>query len=115
MKRAMIATGLVLLALLSSCATEQNYHPAPGEKMHVSEKTMRGYQKYLDLIGSVNPGAFAVSTNGRIYEYWYCADTVCSDGNSMAIKALRGCEKYGEKCYLFAKNRDIKVDYEVVP
>lgn len=107
--------GLILLALISGCASEQDYHPAPGQRMHISEKTMAGYKEYLAEIGSINPGVFAVSSSGRMYEFYYCQENVCSDGNAFAAKALHGCEMYGEKCYVFAKNRDIKVDYDIVP
>jgi hypothetical protein len=106
----------VAAMMLAGCATQQSHYvPAPGEKMHITERTMNGFNNYLADIGSVNPGYFAVSASGRSYEYWYCHESYCSDMNAFAYKALRDCEQYGEKCYIFAQDRNIKVDYQVVP
>ncbi|HVJ40516.1 MAG TPA: hypothetical protein VM639_03415 [Dongiaceae bacterium] len=110
-----MAVAVGILAMLAGCATDENYHPAPGEKMRISRNTMEGFKEYQGIIGSTRLGAFAVSSDGGAYAYWYCPELACTDGNAFAVKALRDCRRYGEKCYIFARQNDIKVDYFVAP
>jgi hypothetical protein len=83
--------------------------------MQISQRTMEGFRKYQALIGPLHDGAFAVSMEGRAYYYSYCAYTACSNASATAFEALNGCRKYGQGCYIFARQNDIKVDYVVVP
>lgn len=114
MKKTLVA-GLSLLALLGACASEQDYHPTPGETMHLTQETWKGFKEYQALIGPVNDGAFAVTSDGRGYFYRYCRSSACVNGSATAAEALRSCEREGAKCYLFARGNDIKVDYQVSP
>lgn len=100
---------------LSACATEDLYKPAPGQKMHITRQTLNGFKEYQTRIGSTHQGAFAVSSEGGAYSYWYCDHPRCYDSGAFALKAVKDCARYGEKCYLFARENDIKVDYDVVP
>lgn len=103
------------LLLLTGCVSENLYEPAPGQKMRVSQRTFDAFKEYEGLIGSTRPGAFAVSSDGEAYSYRYCEDTYCTDLVAIAQKALGSCYDFGRKCYLFAKNDEIKVDYLIVP
>lgn len=115
MNRRTMAMAAGLWAMLAGCATGENYQPTPGQKMNISRHTMQGFKEYQALIGSTRPGAFAVSSDGGAYSYWYCPDLACTDGNAFAVKALRDCHQLGAKCYIFARGNDIKVDYVVAP
>lgn len=104
------------LAMLTACATENVYHPAPGQKMHITQGTMQGFKEYQQIIGSTHPGAFAVSEGGDAYSYYYCRDVACLSGTaSYAQDALRDCARFGQRCYIFANGNDIKYDYVVSP
>lgn len=110
-----ISVTIVVMVLLTGCVSDDYYHPAPGQKMHITQYTLNGFKEYQQQIGSIHDGVFAVSSEGRSYSYFYCSETACSDRSSTATEALQSCAKYGEKCYIFAHGNDIKVDYEVVP
>jgi hypothetical protein len=106
---------MAALAMLVGCVNDDVYKPAPGQKMRISQQTFNGFKRYQALIGSTYPGVFAASSEGSTYYFWYCKDVVCLNESSFATKALRGCRGNGEKCYIFAKDNDIKVDYAIAP
>jgi hypothetical protein len=83
--------------------------------MQISQQTFNGFKEYQATIGSTHPGVFAVSESGRAYSYYYCQDVVCLSGIAYGQKAINDCRRFGEKCYIFASNNDIKVDYQVDP
>lgn len=115
MRRIAAPASVAFLTLLLGCTNEAAYHPAPGQKMHVTQHVIDGFHRYQALIGSTRDGAFAVSSGGNGYYYRYCPDLGCSNSGATANEALAKCQKYGDKCYIFARNNDIKVDYDIVP
>jgi hypothetical protein len=109
------AAVMLATALLFGCATENLYVPPAGQKVKISQQTFNAFKQYQMTIGSTHPGAFAVSESGRDSYYFYCDDTVCVSGSAYSQDAVRSCSKWGERCYVFARNNDIKYDYEIVP
>ncbi|WP_374379869.1 hypothetical protein [Dongia sp.] len=106
MKKILIAA----LLLLSACV-------APDEKpvgtMTVSNRTWGSFQEYLGRIGSNHPGAFAIGKDGDGSYYIWCADVLCAGGPTYKRDALKGCERYGIDCVIFAFGRDILVPYKL--
>jgi len=106
---------ITLLGLLTACATNGTYERLPNEKMRVTAQTFEGFKQYQQRIGSTHDGAFAVSMDGRYYSSRSCQSSICQDPSGIASRALRDCAEHGDKCYLFARGNDIRVDYEIVP
>ena len=110
------AIAVTALGMLCACANDHAYDPVPGQKMPITQGVLDGFKEYQGQIGSTHPGVFAVSEAGRYYYYWYCNDVECLENSTFGQRALSGCSSNsGEKCYIFAKDNDIKVDYVVVP
>jgi hypothetical protein len=111
-----VALVAAIAALLSGCASDSQYQPAAGQKMHLTQSTYAAFQEYQKVIGSSHPGAFAVSQSGRYSFYFYCEDVVCISGKPYGPEAVKRCEGLGgSPCYVFAYGNDVKVDYEVTP
>jgi hypothetical protein len=105
---------MVLAAiLLAGCASSAGESKAPQGKVTIHNGVWAGYQQYLIAISPNKPGAFAVSVDGNNAFYQICEGIRCRPGISFRTKALQGCERYGQPCYIFAYRNDILVDYEV--
>lgn len=100
--------------LLAGCAANAS-KLAPGQKLAIVPGVMEGYQEFLRA-RSGGAGAFAVSTAGDGYAYYYCPAQRCLGGRSAAApRAIATCESRGATCVLFANDEGIIVPYEVVP
>lgn len=106
---------MAVLAILPPSMAGADSQPASGQKMQIAQSVLDGFKKYQATIGSTTPGAFAVTGDGRHYYAWYCKKGDCHNNGNFAQKALEGCSKYGPDCYIFARQNDITVDYQVVP
>lgn len=112
-----IVLGLLLI-LAAGCQT-----PANEAKVKILPSTMVNYQKYLGLIGTKYPGAFAVGdfvgpNRKQSYGYSYCDEIDCtiSSQHTYNFTALKFCrENQGRNCQIFAEGREIKVQYEIEP
>jgi hypothetical protein len=112
----LVAIVVSSLAMICGCANDYTYDPVSGQKMRVSREVLDGYKEYQSTIGPTHPGVFAVSKSGVHYHYTYCADVACLNDNTMGQTALRRCNaESGERCYIFAKDNDVRVDYQVAP
>jgi hypothetical protein len=72
------------------------------------------FQKYLGLIGSTGKGAYAIVPDGKGGAGAYCPAQRCKPG-LYSTKAIETCEggNPGFKCVIFAKDREIQLDYEI--
>ena len=112
-----IATSLALVMAGTAVADGQStpVQPAPGQKVQITQHVLDGFKKYQATIGSAEPGAFAVTVDGQHFYSLHCKTGGCKDNVNFSSKALAGCSQYGQPCYIFARENDIKVDYQVVP
>lgn len=92
-----------IAALLAACArpTEE---PGTGP-LKVSERVAVAFEKYKQ---EAIPVAFAVSVDGKAYNYFFCPGRPC-DTKRANLKALNGCERssQGVACRLLARGKEI--------
>ena len=71
----------------------------------ITPETNAEIAKYLRIVKSTRPGAFAVSADGRDSFFTYCEEISCA-APSYTQPALRGCQSYsGAPCtILFTRN-----------
>jgi len=98
-----------LLFLLAACTSTQS----TGTKITLSQETAGSLQQYLGRVGSNQPGAFAVSRDGRSSYYIWCQDILCMGGPTYKSEALRRCEDYGEDCVVLAYRNKTLIPYDV--
>src|SRR5437899_11465067 len=103
----------IAILVTAGCAADQAHQLPTGQKLYVSQAGLDYYKEYLETLGN-NRGAFAISTDGDSAAYSLCPATRCVHGPTATEKALQLCESKGATCVIFATNRDIKVDYELV-
>ena len=105
----------VLAALLAGCATTPGGQQGSPATLKISENVWSSYQRYLGLIGSTHPGAFAVGVGGNSSYTVWCRDVICAGGPTYKQEALSRCESSNdEDCVIFAFGSEILVAYEVV-
>ncbi len=89
---------------LAACATP---HAAPrsATPIAVTPETQGEIAKYLRIVKSTRPGAFAVSADGRNSYFTYCDEIACAVSN-YSQPALRGCQSFsGAPCVvLYVRN-----------
>ena len=111
--------GAVLLAVsLAACASpfKSPYNKPDGRVLIVSQRDWADFQTYLSKIGPTHRGAFAMGVYGDRSDGWadsYCAHDVCYGGKGVENAAMDYCRQAGGLCVLFARNRDILVNYKV--
>ena len=101
MTRLIFTLGLVVL--LAACArpTEE----PGGGPLKVSEHVALAFEKYKQ---EAIPVAFAVSIDGKAYNYFFCPGKPCVTKRAN-LKALNGCERssQGVECRLLARGTQI--------
>lgn len=101
---------LPALVALAACSTG----PTVTEPVWIGQGTEKALQEYLNRVGPVGGGAFAVSPNGHYSFYSYCIDTLCN-GAPMMQQALQGCRRMaGTDCFLLANSRNVLHSYRVL-
>ena len=99
----------ILVAVIAGCTTTDSQKP-----VQITSQTENWLKSYLERIGPVGSGAFAVSEDGRYSYYTYCLDTICN-GGWMIQHALLGCERQSKSdCTLLANSRNILRPYRVL-
>src|SRR4051812_20049389 len=111
-----IGAAALAAILLVACASPFNsiYNRPDGKTLIVSKQDWAGYQEYLSKIGSTRSGAFAMGVYDGSSDGWassYCEHDACYGGKSSENAAMDNCRKGGE-CVLFARNREIMVNYK---
>ena len=98
-----IATFFAALAL-TACAAPYAAPPS-GNPIAITPETSGEIAKYLRIVKSTRPGAFAVSADGRNSYFTYCEEIACAVSN-YSQPALRGCQSFsGAPCViLYVRN-----------
>lgn len=92
----LIATAALALA---ACAAP-TAAPRPTSPIAITPETGSEVAKYLRLVRSTLPGAFAVSPDGRNSYFTYCDEITCAVTN-YSQPALRGCQSLaGTPCVI---------------
>ena len=92
-------------------------HPAcaQDQKIPITKEVWAFYKEYEGNIAGAHSGYFAIAVDGSYATSIYCPDVRCRDTGKLRQKVVSSCEeKSGVDCVLFAQNRDIKVDYELI-
>lgn len=106
--------GCIALLLASLAITACASGGTKGGTRTITNEAWGHYQSYLADIGPTNPGAFAVSEDGRYSFYVYCRDVRCASGTTYKHDAMRRCRDLSkQECYVFAFRRNIEVSYKV--
>ena len=89
---------------LAACATPYAA-PRSATPIAVTPETQGEIAKYLRIVKSTRPGAFAVSADGRNSYFTYCEEIACAASN-YSQPALRGCQSFsGAPCViLYVRN-----------
>jgi len=105
--RTIAATLLAALApiVLGLAACAPSAPPPSRTPVAITPETNAEISKYLRIVKSTRPGAFAVSQDGRDSFFTYCEEISCA-APSYTQPALRGCQSYsGAPCtILFTRN-----------
>lgn len=83
----------------------------------LSQSTWADYQSYLQKMGRIGGGWYAVAEDGQGGGSWSCPAALCEqsfDGKSAALKSCQAANP-GKSCVIFAKNDTIQMKYEVAP
>jgi hypothetical protein len=112
--RTIAATLLAVLAPvvlgLSACAAP-NAAPPSRTPIAITPETNAEITKYLRIVKSTRPGAFAVSADGRDSFFTYCEDISCA-APSYTQPALRGCQSYsGAPCIILFSRKEPRVAF----
>lgn len=106
------ATAILAVAtLLAACGPQAaRIELAPNEKLLITRAVWEDFLAYKQKAWS---GAFVVSETGNGSGYVLCPGFNCRPYNYVRL-AINKCEDAGVRCVLFAKDREIVVDYEIV-
>jgi hypothetical protein len=83
----------------------------------LSQSTWADYQSYLEKMGRIGGGWYAVAEDGQGGGSWSCPGALCEqsfDGKSAALKTCQAANP-GKTCVIFAKNDTIQMQYDVAP
>lgn len=108
--RGAVAAAIMLIA---GCATDSTHQLPAGQKLQITQAVLDYYKTYRQEVGNYR-GAFAVSDDSNIAAYSVCPGTRCVPAPTNEEQALQLCESKGKTCILFARNRDIVVEYELL-
>ena len=103
-----IAAAFIALALaapvIAGCASPYAAPQSAGP-VAITPETQGEIAKYLRIVKSTRPGAFAVSADGRNSFFTYCEEIACVASN-YSQPALRGCQSFsGAPCIiLYVRN-----------
>ncbi|MEZ5826169.1 MAG: hypothetical protein R3C97_15995 [Geminicoccaceae bacterium] len=106
---AFAAIAAALTFSLSACMTDKDlYGKGPIE---LSPGAAQHFEKYSQVR---NPGAFAVTPDGRGAYYTACDGSHCLGGNLQ--KLVQDCSRhYGQSCQVYAVGRGVVWQEDVVP
>jgi hypothetical protein len=105
--RLLAAFALALGVAACAASDERAADPATGAPLSISNATSGELTKYLRLVKSTRPGAFAISADGRDSFFTWCDDITCATTN-YSIPALAGCRSLtsGQDCVvLYVRNQ----------
>jgi hypothetical protein len=88
---------------------------AQEQKIPITKEVWAFYKEYEGNVTGAHSGFFAIAVDGSYATSIYCPDLRCRDTGSLRQKVISSCEeKSGVDCVLFAQNRDIKVEYDLI-
>lgn len=89
--------------------------PAGAPNISVSNVVWDSFQAYLQKVGRVGDGYFAITEDGTGGGSWACGEALCQNGFDGQAAAMKQCADAnpGKTCVLFARDNRIKVHYEI--
>jgi hypothetical protein len=112
-KVTLAAAGFALIATASAAPFQSAQ--AQEQKIPITKEVWAFYKEYEGNVTGAHSGFFAIAVDGSYATSIYCPDLRCRDTGKLRQKVISSCEeKSGVDCVLFAQNRDIKVEYELI-
>jgi len=109
--------------------TMTNTTPPPTEVQPVLSTTVGGptitvtkvvwdnFQAYLNKVGRVGDGYYAITEDGAGGGSWACGEALCEGSFDGQAAALKSCSdgNPGKTCVIFAQDNRVRMKYEVAP
>jgi hypothetical protein len=86
-----------------------------GPTIVVSKVVWDNFQGYLNKVGRVGDGYYAITEDGSGGGSWACGEALCQgtfDGQGAALKSCSEANP-GKTCIIFAKDNRVQMKYEV--
>ena len=105
------------IVALGAVASVMPLHAARAQEQRIpiTKEVWAFYKEYEADITGARSGFFAIAVDGSYATSIYCPDVRCRNTGKLRQKVVSNCEeKSGVDCVLFAQNRDIKVEYDLI-
>ena len=114
-----VLAAAILAAFLAACTSSMSGDYAEGKTktLLVHKGVGDVFKEDIRLISATKPGALAVQVDHDEavgYSGWYCQAGHCIAGKDSANSAMSECRSHGSECILFARGRDILVNYRLL-
>lgn len=96
MKLRLIALAAIGAFTLAACQTNADFYG--NGPITLSNNVTDGFERYKK---NFNPGAFAISLDGRSAGWSYCPAGQCGGSNSLML-AIHSCQESGKTCKIYA-------------
>lgn len=86
-----------------------------GPTVTITKTVADNFQAYLNKVGRVGDGYYAITDDGGGGGSWACGEALCQgtfDGQAAALKSCSDANP-GKTCMIFAKDNRVQVKYEV--
>jgi hypothetical protein len=88
-----------------------------GPTITVSKVVWDNFQAYLNKVGRVGDGYYAITEDGSGGGSWACGEALCEGSFDGQAAALKSCSdgNPGKTCIIFSKDNRVQMKYEVAP
>jgi hypothetical protein len=86
-----------------------------GPTVTITQTVADNFQAYLNKVGRVGDGYYAITEDGTGGGSWACGEALCQgtfDGQAAALKSCFDANP-GKTCMIFAKDNRVQMKYEV--
>jgi hypothetical protein len=86
-----------------------------GPTVTITQTVADNFQAYLNKVGRVGDGYYAITEDGTGGGSWACGEALCQgtfDGQAAALKSCSDANP-GKTCMIFAKDNRVQMKYEV--
>jgi len=89
--------------------------PPNSPSINVAKVVWDSFQAYLEKVGRVGDGYFAITEDGTGGGSWACGEALCQGNFDGQAAAMQQCATAnpGKSCVLFARDNRIKMNYQI--